>query len=227
MMKLCCIAILFSAASARTLTRPKSALITPLRWYRVQMATRPALTNCATSALISVASDAVAQSIERRAMRSAAGEGVTAENSVHSYRRSAAMASWGFLMTGFVVMHWFRFMNHLFPFQTLTPAKLLAKVATNQAVCSPVLNALFFGWVILTRESSSADAKLDRWRAKLSADLAPTIARSLVFWSTTNLGIFWFLQPSWHVCGTSVAFFVWTTYVSLVGYRQVAKAPMR
>ena len=78
MMKLCCIAILFSAASARTLTRPKSALITPLRWYRVQMATRPALTNCATSALISVASDAVAQSIERRAMRSAAGEGVTA-----------------------------------------------------------------------------------------------------------------------------------------------------
>ena len=53
-------------------------------------------------------------------------------------------------------------------------------------------------------------------------NLPPTfLARSLVFWSSTNLGIFWFCEPRWHVFGTSVAFFVWTTYVSLVGYRSV------
>ena len=137
------------------------------------------------------------------------------------------MFAWGVVMTGLVVTLWFRFLSQVFPGATrAAPATLVAKVAVNQAVMSPFLNTLFFGWVILTRDRPNSSAVLlARWRTKLAADLRPTILRSLVFWSSLNFCIFGCLPLAWHVFATSIGFFVWTSYVSFVGFRKPPALP--
>ena len=92
------------------------------------------------------------------------------------------------------------------------------KVLVNQIFMSPFLNALFFTYVIMTRNTTASttssnntkkdysgfkkhnikitntSTKLQLIKKKLSQDLLPTIYRSCVYWITLNLINFRFVK---------------------------------
>ena len=115
---------------------PLAALRPVVSLYCTALAKNPIATNCATAAALSVASDAIAQSVERR--------GSTDPTQKHDTFRSLWMALWGFIMSGLMIHYWFIFLNGLFPVEGLTLVGALKKVMVNQLVMSPGLNGLFF-----------------------------------------------------------------------------------
>jgi len=111
---------------------------------------------------------------------------------------------------------------------------------------SPFLNALFFTYVIMTRNTTASttttntkkdysgfkkhntkmntntNTKLQLIKKKLSQDLLPTIYRSCVYWITLNLINFRFVKSNEQVFVTNLGFLVWTVYLSYIGFKKVA-----
>ena len=206
---------------ARLLPRRQFAMVSPLAalrpvvsLYCAALNKNPIATNCATAAALSVASDAIAQSVERR--------GSTDSTKKHDTSRSLWMALWGFIMSGLMIHYWFIFLNGLFPVEGLTLVGALKKVMVNQLVMSPGLNGLFFTFATYTRGDVVGGDKKAFLGRKLATDLLPTIKRSCVYWGTVQLVNFLFVPTTFSVLYTNFGFLIWTTYISLVGYRKVA-----
>lgn len=203
---------LIAMASPLSVLRPASS------FYCDALIRHPIVTNCATAAALSVASDTVAQGLERSGGRTpgtAAGR--------HDTSRSAWMAVWGYTVPGLMVHYWFVFLNGLFPVAGLTLAGALRKVAVNQVVMSPLMNALFFAFATFTRGDVDSGGRGALIRRKLATDLVPTMMRSCAYWGTVQLVNFLYVPPRFAVLFTNVGFLLWTTYISLVGFRKVAK----
>ena len=188
------------------------ALVGGLVKYKECLSSHPLPTNMLTASILSVCSDSASQAIERK--------GNENKRLRHSYYRSATMAIYGSIISGAFVSAWFEILNGLFP-PPMTLSRVIQKVAVNQIFMSPVLNGMFFTWVVLTRDlSSTLQEKASIVRAKLGRDLMPTIKRSCVFWSTLNLLNFFIIPIKYQLLYTNLAFLIWTTYISIVGYRK-------
>jgi len=131
------------------------------------------------------------------------------------------MALWGWLISGLLIHYWFVFLNGLFPAKGLTLVGALKKVGVNQVVMSPGLNSLFFAFTTYTRGDVDGGQKLAFLKRKLAADLVPTIKRSCAYWGTIQLVNFLLIPPRFGVLYTNVGFLLWTTYISLVGYKKI------
>ena len=103
----------------------------------------------------------------------------------------------------------------------LTFPRVCYKIFVNQLFMAPFLNSLFFAWVIFTRETSSFQEKQRSLRKKLKSDLLPTIQKACVYWSILHLFNFSIVPKEFQVVYTSFGFLIWTTYLSIVGYRKV------
>lgn len=112
------------------------------------------------------------------------------------------------------------FISYLHKQGIILPMVLL-KVLIIQLVMAPRLNTLFFGYVILTKDRSRFNLKVDMFKKKLKTDLLPTIKRSCVFWSIVQFYDFLFLPSKFQLLYINVAFMFWTTYISFVGHRVV------
>lgn len=205
--------------------------------YRGLLATHPLKTNMATASILSITSDAIAQSMERRKLRQqgpglvlqpkAQAHAVQPKAQVHAvprhdYQRSLAMGFYGATVFGAFVCEWFKLLSWMCPTTPGDWGSILRKVGVNQLFMSPFLNALFFSWVTFTRNPlSPLSTKLTTLKSKLAQDLLPTILRSCVFWTIWNLGNFSKVGAKWQVVVTNVGFLSWTVYLSLVGYREV------
>ena len=199
--------------------------------YRGLLATHPLKTNIATASILSITSDAIAQSMERRKQSQNLGSLVlqpkaqTRSVPRHDYQRSLAMGFYGATVFGAFVSQWFRLLSWMCPASPGDWAAIIRKVGVNQFFMSPFLNALFFSWVTFTRSPlSPLSTKLTTLRSKLAQDLMPTILRSCVFWTIWNLGNFGLVGAKWQVVATNVGFLSWIVYLSLVGYRAVPSA---
>ena len=194
--------------------------------YRHALRSRPMLTNMLTASALSVVSDAFAQSMERRKARgSLTNELSSSLIPRHSFYRSSTMAVYGAGVFGWFVSHWFRWLNGLFPLEGMTLQRLLAKIFVNQFFMSPFLNALFFSWVVFTRDyQSSFKEKRTTLSHKLANDLLPTIQRSCIYWSFVHLVNFSVIPYKYQLIYTNLGFLFWTIYLSIVGYRQ-ARVP--
>lgn len=171
------------------------ASVAPLEVYRSLLRSHPLRTNMVTASLISVTSDAISQTIERRqavltrtsrpassAPPSSALQGafeLLSKKQGHDYYRSLTMSVYGAAVFGAFVSWWFSVLSCLVPVTDLR--SVLLKVLVNQFFMSPFLNSLFFAWVTLTRNPGDRTLTLPaRGRAlgdKLRVDLAPTILR--------------------------------------------------
>jgi len=196
--------------------------------YRGLLATHPLKSNMATASILSITSDAIAQSMERRKLRQQ-GPGLVLQPKAqvhavprHDYQRSLAMGFYGATVFGAFVCEWFKLLSWMCPTTPGDWGSILRKVGVNQLFMSPFLNALFFSWVTFTRNPlSPLSTKLTTLKSKLAQDLLPTILRSCVFWTIWNLGNFSKVGAKWQVVVTNVGFLSWTVYLSLVGYREV------
>jgi len=118
------------------LARPALALASA---YTASLDLAPLATNCATSACLSVLSDAFAQRL---------GPGTEYDS-----HRAAWIFVWGALVSGLVMAAWLKLLAALFPEAQTSAAQLVGKVFVNQLVMSPGLNGGFFAFAIWTREA--------------------------------------------------------------------------
>ncbi|KAJ1476502.1 hypothetical protein T484DRAFT_1824682 [Baffinella frigidus] len=103
--------------------------------YSGALKSHPLRTNLATSGVLTVASDLVAQ--VSSADFKAGGQ--------IDQTRTATMLGWGVVVTGGFVFHWLRFLDKVFPPAGQTFQRVLTKIAVNQSLMSPGLNGAFFG----------------------------------------------------------------------------------
>ena len=99
-----------------------------------------------SAAGLSVLADGMAQAVERRGS--------------WDVSRAAWISAWGASVSGLMLFFWFRLLARLFPLAASSTAQLVGKVALNQAVMSPGLNAGFFTFVVLTRDKAPPPAAL-------------------------------------------------------------------
>ena len=106
--------------------------------YANALKTRPLRTNVATSGVITVASDTIAQFVDNQQKGDTTPVGL-------DYQRSLSMMCWGTLVSGGALFYWFKFLDRLFPPDRNTVMRVLAKVGVNQAGLAFPLNGAFFG----------------------------------------------------------------------------------
>jgi len=137
------------------------------------------------------------------------------------------MALYGAVISGWMITYWFKFLNWVIPTKDITARRAFFKVCINQIIMSPGLNTFFFGYVTFTRknkeigENGGFNGKLLYLKKKLARDLFPTIKRSCVYWGIVQFINFCYLPPKYMLLYTNLAFVVWTTYTSFVGFRKV------
>lgn len=188
--------------------------LSPLVAYTTTLQKWPLATNIVTASMITVCSDSISQAIERFNNR---GKAVCVH---HSWKRSLNMAVYGSAVSGAFIFNWFKFLDKLVPVP-LTFPRVCYKIFVNQFFMAPFLSSLFFAWVIFTRETSSFQEKQRSLRKKLKSDLLPTIQKACVYWSILHLFNFSIVPKEFQVVYTSFGFLIWTTYLSIVGYRKV------
>ena len=127
--------------------------------YHRAMQEAPLRTNCVTSAVLSVLSDRIAQSVER--------SGRTGQT------RSMWAFVWGALCS-VLLTPWYSVLGAWFPLARTSWLQLIAKLLTNQALLAPGLNTLFFFYVIITQVSPPL-----RMNASKRSQLDATLRREL------------------------------------------------
>ena len=237
---LLCIVMLILTSSASS-SIVGSGILSLQKSYLNSLKTAPLLTNMVTASILSVCSDCVSQSIELSSFQNKSVVTTNVESQVNvshqynnkddkkkisrgqfSFYRSLCMSVYGAIVLGWLVSQWFQFLNNLIPRDGITIGRVIQKVFINQLIMSPFLNSLFFCYVIFTRDfTSTLTQKYTLLKKKLQADLLPTIARSCVYWSIIHLYNFLILPTKYQLLYTNSAFLLWTTYLSLVGYRAV------
>jgi Mpv17 / PMP22 family len=204
--------------------------------YVKSLQTRPFVTNIATASSLSVLSDSISQHFERSKAADGSSTGVVdsgkqsgsatvSRKPGHSFYRSLCMSIYGAVVYGWLIIYWFKFLNWLVPVEGMTMLKALKKVFINQLVMSPLLNSLFFTYVIFTRDLvSPIKDKIATWKLKMQRDLVPTMARSCVYWGIAQFINFYYISvlygKEFQLLYTNTAFVLWTTYVSYIGYRR-------
>ena len=201
--------------------------------YQNLLTSKPLLTNMITASVLAVASDSVSQKIERitpkqqinlvqKNENKSPSNGVQQIQLNHSYYRSSTMAIYGALVFGAFVTYWMKILNGWFPLHGMTLQRLLVKIFVNQLFMSPFLNALFFSWVVFTRDfKSSLVEKLDTLNKKVVNDLVATIKRSCIYWTIVHLFNFSIIPYQYQLLCINLEFFLWTMYLSWVGYRKI------
>jgi len=177
--------------------------------YQSALAAAPITTNVLSAASLSVLADGMAQAVERRGS--------------WDVSRAAWISAWGASVSGLMLFFWFRLLARLFPLAASSTAQLVGKVALNQAVMSPGLNAGFFTFVVLTRDKPYLrldGEKRRRLGRKLKSDLPATVRRSCYFWGVAQTLNFRLLPLEYNTLWTNGCFLLWTTYISWVGFRE-------
>ena len=191
--------------------------------YRAALTSAPITTNVVSAAALSLLADSTAQTVERRLAASPSSAAPAASHTAFwDVRRSASIVVWGALVSGFSLYFWFRLLARLFPRAATSTAQLVGKVALNQLVMSPSLNAGFFSYVVFTRVEPPlrfTAAKRAILLEKLRRDLPTTIRRSCYFWSVCQTINFRLMPLVWQTLWTNVCFLIWTTYLSWIGFR--------
>jgi hypothetical protein len=155
-----------------------------LHHYRGALIAAPICTNVISAAGLSLTADGMTQMLERRMSKR-----VEAPRATWDWGRSAWITVWGASISGYMLFFWFRLLAYLFPQAATSGTQLVLKVALNQVVMSPTLNAGFFSFVIWTRVEPRLrfnGAKRATLLNKLKTDLPQTIRRSCYFWGVAQ-----------------------------------------
>ena len=170
----------------------------------------PLSTNAATAGFLTVLSDKIAQRLDKDPSR----KGV---------RRSAWALMWGVLCS-LLLTPWYEALDRAFPLARASWSQLAGKLAVNQAVVAPGLNALFFCYVIYTQVSPAlrmTSVKRKQLVAKLHGELPATILRSAAYWTVMQAINFRMLPPELTVLWTMCASVVWSSYLAFVAHRRL------
>ncbi|OAA62760.1 integral membrane protein mpv17 pmp22 family [Niveomyces insectorum RCEF 264] len=171
-----------------------------LRWYKACLASRPLLTQSATTAVLFATGDVVAQQlVERRlakkddATTSADGKGSASNdgnndnnNGVHDFARTARMALYGGAVFGPAAATWYgllqRHVNLATPRRTM-----LARVAADQGLFAPVFIGVFLGSMAVLEGGNPRDKLAKNYRSALTANYALWPAVQMVNFSVVPL----------------------------------------
>lgn len=155
-------------------------------------------------------------------------------------QRVGVVSLWGFTFGGAPMVAWYRALDRMVPVHPPTLRSVLTKVVVNQTTASPVMNSLFFGFVIFWGRVVGLDTGLARkkgagaeeeqqllsvseallqWKEKLRQELWPTTVRAGMAWGPAHVVNFFFVPGQFRVLFLSCGLVFWTAYLSIVGHK--------
>jgi len=177
-------------------------------WFKTATVKWPLGTQAAISCLLFATGDVIAQKV---AQQRAEDKDKAAQL---SWSRVAQFSSFGLFVYGPTLHHWFRFMERLFPGNTMkTAAK---KVLVHTSCYGTFSVASLLGYVAVT------DGKPEEAWPRVKSRTIPVWASGGAFWVPYMLGNYALVPLHYRVLSTNVANIGWTTYLSWK-----ATAPLR
>ena len=143
----------------------------------------------------------------------------TASPSFHlDLARSGRMLAWGTIVGGAPMYYWFRFLDRLWPPAKNTALSVAKKISFNQSTMGPLMNMLFFGYVISSANISTPELIPQKWLKKVERELIPTTLNAILFWAPAHVVNFYFVPAHYRVLYLSCGLVVWTAYLSFIGH---------
>jgi len=205
-------------------------------WQRYLSALKvnPYTTNIATGAIVTFFGDILAQKVETKYVESE-NNGLRDSSCLNKRRidweRNVTVSTyWG--LSAIPTYFWFLWLDKCFPINKISYRSICIlgkKLSTHLCIFSPIMNACFYGWLILkarnsagyeNRQSSFRSSFWNEWKAKLKTDLLDTQKNSVMVWGAAQTFNFLFLLTHTRVLFNSVVSVFWTAYVSIVGHRK-------
>ena len=189
-----------SPASARR--PPRATLRTAATVYARALEMAPVITKSLTAGVIFGASDLAAQVIENA-------------TAPPDWPRLLTAALVGLLYFGPAAHFWYAMMQRLYPRSTLRA--VLTKTALGQIVFAPIFTIVYFAAALV---AANGLIGLGQLRAKVAADLLPTIVAGLWFWPLVDVVSFAVIAKqeggeAWLPLFVNAVSLVWQVYLSL------------
>lgn len=129
---------------------------------------------------------------------------VFVERGEYEAGRTLRYSGLGLLLTGPTLHLWYAVLNRRFP--GVAPARVLARVALDQALFAPAFTAAFLS-VLLAVEGRSAD----EWRAYMRESYAESVCVNWVLWIPAQLINFRFTPPAYTVLFANFVAVFWNS----------------
>ncbi|KAH8153366.1 uncharacterized protein LAJ45_02178 [Morchella importuna] len=173
-----------------------------LRWYQARLAARPLLTQCITTGVLFGTGDIIAQQlVERKGLDN------------HDMMRTARMGGYGGIIFGPMVVHWYRFLERSIKFPGKPNAEIVARVACDQLIFTP-LNMLFFFSTLSVLEGGSPAEKLD-------ANYWTGLKTNWMVWPAVQLVNFKLVPLNHRLLVVNVISLGWNSYLSFLNQQGV------
>ena len=193
--------------------------------YNALNEAHPTTTKVGTSVVILLFGDTMAQRIQHRSAAKTSEDGAAPAFRM-DWRRLAAFASFGAIYTGYFQMHWFRYLQTVFPRQVGLKARFLRKdvlapLLVNQLgmVCVGYY-PFFFAWTGFVR-GRTWDESMEEMKKKYKLKL---LAQNWAFWIPAQGVQFALVPSSYHILYVSAMGLAWNTILSLVTLEKIPEA---
>ncbi|KAK5097757.1 Protein required for ethanol metabolism [Exophiala xenobiotica] len=165
-----------------------------LRWYQARLASRPLLTQAATTAVLFGAGDALAQhAVEKRGWTN------------HSLERTARMVGYGGLVFGPAATKWYQFLSRKVVLQSKT-ATTVARVLADQSIFATTNMAFFLSTMAYFEGSSPKE--------KLKKAYVPGLKANWALWPAVQFANFTYVPLQYQVLVVNVVSLGWNCFLS-------------
>lgn len=191
-----------------------------LTWYRTALTKRPILTQCLSTSFLFAAGDVIAQkAVERE--RNDNDDG----SPMHNPYRTLRMALYGGGVFGPLVVHWYKFLQRAVRIPTSPNLEIVARVALDQAVFTPVNLTLFFSSMATMEGVMGDDGKegldtRERVRKKLRDNWLQGLRANWTVWPGVQLVNFRFVPLEHRLLVVNLVSLGWNSYLSYLNQQQ-------
>ncbi|KAK5579772.1 hypothetical protein RB653_009458 [Dictyostelium firmibasis] len=157
----------------------------------------PLVSKATTSGVLYFLSDSIVQGIEMKKDK----------DKKYDYMRSIRMTVFGFCVTGPLFHYWYQLLDKNFPKKSTK--HVLIKCVIDQAVCSPIFNALFFSGMGFLEGKNTEQIK-----EKLKNDWLTTYISDCLVWPILNFVNFKYIQSVQRVTFMNICNIGWGAFLA-------------
>ncbi len=176
--------------------------------YNKLLTSHPVLTKACTSFTGFTAGDALAQKF------------VEPADAPYDYKRTAKLATFGFLFHGPAGHHFYRFLDS--KLAGTAPKTVVTKVFIDQTMWNPVFSLCYFGYLNVAEGKSMSD-----YERKCKADLKTAVVGSWTVWVPAHLVNFAFVPPQQRLLYINSIQIGYNVFLSFLGNKAVESTPKK
>ncbi|KAL7270463.1 Protein required for ethanol metabolism [Rhizina undulata] len=169
--------------------------------YQLQLAKRPLFIQCATTGVLFATGDIIAQHVvERRGLPN------------HDYPRTLRMGFYGGFIFGPMVVKWYSFLQRRILIPNRPNAEIVARVALDQLVFTPINLTLFFSAMSLLEGGGPAE--------KLRGSFWTGLVSNWKVWPAVQLVNFRVVPLEYRLLVVNVVSLGWNSYLSYLNQQK-------